>query len=94
MLDSGAPSYRLAGGILFVPVDGEAVLLSIDSGKYFGVSGAFQHLLEGLREGLTRDDMIAQTCARYDVQADAAAADLDRMLAELTKAKIIERTEA
>ena len=91
-LDSGAQSYRLASGILSVPAEGEAVILSIDTGKYFGLSGAFQHLLEPLREGLTRDEMIAMTCARYDVPADEAAADLDRVLAELVEAKIVERS--
>ena len=92
MIVSGSSSFRLANGILSVPVDGEAVLLNVDSGKYYGVTGAFRHLLEELRNGLTRDEMIARTCDRYDVQADEAASDLDEILAQLIEAGIVECT--
>ena len=85
-----AGSYRLAEGVLSVPVEEEAILLSIGTGKYFGIRGAMRHLLEDLREGLAFDAMVASTCARYDVEPGEAARDLEQMLPRLVDAGILE----
>jgi predicted deacylase len=61
------------------------------SEKYFGVRGAMRHLLEGLREGLSLEAMIAETCARYRVDAEMARQDLEAMLGKLIAAGIVER---
>lgn len=84
--------YRLSQSVLSAPVGGETVLLTMDSEKYFGVRGAMQHLIEGLREGLSVDDMVDQTCARYEVEPDLARSDIQSMLAKLIAADIVERT--
>jgi hypothetical protein len=83
----------MADGVLSVPVDDEAILLTIGSGKYYGVRGAMRHLLEELRDGIAFDDMVARTCARYDVEADEAARDLEQMLPRLIAAGILESAE-
>lgn len=83
--------YRLSEGVLSVPVEDENVLLAMGSGKYFGVRGAMRHLLERLREGLSLEDMIADTCARYDVTPEAARRDIEAMLPKLIDAGIVER---
>lgn len=84
-------TYRLSGGVLSVPVENESILLAMGSEKYFGVRGAMRHLLEGLREGLSLEAMIAETCARYRVDAEMARQDLEAMLGKLIAAGIVER---
>lgn len=86
---SNVPSYRLAEGVLSVPVEDEAILLSIGTGKYYGVKGAARHLLEDLREGLAFDEMVARTCARFVVSPADAARDLEDMLPRLVDAGIL-----
>jgi hypothetical protein len=90
MSDIYARSYRLAEGILSVPVDDEAILLSIATGKYFGIRGAMRHLLETLREGMAFDAMVSSTCVRYDVDPTEAARDLEQILPRLVAAGILE----
>ncbi|MEO7178537.1 MAG: PqqD family protein [Allosphingosinicella sp.] len=83
--------YRLSEGVLSVPVEDESILLAMGSEKYFGVRGAMRHLLEGLREGLSLEAMIAETCARYRVDPEVARQDLETMLEKLIAAGIVER---
>lgn len=90
MSQSRAAAYRLAEGVLSVPVEDEAILLTMGSGKYFGVRGAMRHLLEELREGIDFQTMVERTCARYDVAPDEAARDLQRVLPRLVAAGILE----
>lgn len=91
MRETDQDLYRLVHGVLSVDVDEENFLLSVNSGKYFGVKGATQHLLEGLREGLSFGDMVALTCDRYDVTTEVAADDLGTMLDKLAAAGIVEK---
>jgi hypothetical protein len=90
MSESNSRSYRLAEGVLSVPVEEEAILLSIGTGKYYGVKGAMRHLLEDLREGIRFDEMVERTCARYDVVPAEASRDLEQILPRLIAARIIE----
>jgi hypothetical protein len=84
------PTYRLAEGTLSVPVEEEAIILSISAGKYFGVRGAMRHLLEELRDGLSFDDMVERTCARYGIERARAREDLQEILPRLIDAGIVE----
>lgn len=85
-------TYRLSEGVLSVPVEGESILLAMGSEKYFGVRGAMRHLLEGLREGLSLEAMVADTCARYQVTPEAARRDIEAILPKLIAAGIVERS--
>jgi hypothetical protein len=51
-----------------------------------------RHLLEGLRDGLTLEAMIADTCTRYRVAPEVARQDLEAVLAKLIDAGIVIRT--
>lgn len=83
--------YRLSEGVFSVPVEDENILLAMGSEKYFGVRGAMRHLLEGLRDGLSVNAMINDTCARYSVTPEVARQDLEAMLPKLIAAGIVER---
>jgi hypothetical protein len=84
-------TYRLSEGVLSVPVEDESILLAMGSEKYFGVRGAMRHLLEGLRDGMSMEAMVADTCARYRVAPEVARQDLEAMLPKLIAAGIVER---
>jgi hypothetical protein len=91
MIETYQETYRLAEGVLSVDLEEENILLSVGSGKYFGVKGAMRHLLEGLRDGLSSGEMVALTCDRYDVAREDAVSDLDEMLGKLVAAGIVEQ---
>ena len=88
---SGEPIYRLSEGVFSVPVEDESILLAMGSDKYFGIRGAMRHLLEGLREGLSLEAMVADTCARYPVTPEVAQQDIEAMLPRLIAAGVVER---
>lgn len=81
--------YRLSDGVLSVPIEGESMLLEMGSEKYFGVRGAMRHHLEGLRDGLSLEAMVADTCARYKVTPEVARQDLEVILPQLIAAGIV-----
>jgi hypothetical protein len=83
--------YRLGEGVFSVPVQDESIVLAMDSDKYFGVRGAMRHLLESLREGMSLEAMVADTCARYPVTPEVARQDIETMLPRLIAAGIVER---
>jgi hypothetical protein len=83
--------YRLSEGVLSVPVEDESILLEMGSEKYFGVRGAMRHLLEGLRDGLSLEAMVADTCTRYRVAPEVARQDLETVLPKLIAAGIVIR---
>ncbi len=83
--------YRLSDGALSVPVEDETVVLAMGSEKYFGLRGAMRHLLDGLRDGLSLEAMVADTCARYRVAPDVARKDIEAVLPKLIAAGIVER---
>jgi len=89
MIETDQQSYRLAEGVLSVDLEEENMLLSVGSGKYFGLKGAMRHLLEGLRGGLSFDEMVALTCELYEVTREDAAQDLRQMLDKLIAAGIV-----
>jgi len=85
--------YRLSKDVLSVPIENEYVLLAMGSDKYFGVRGAMRHLVDRMRDGLSVEAMIADTCARYYVTEDVARQDLEAMIQKLVAAKIVERDD-
>lgn len=92
MTSGGNETYRLSENLLSVPVEDESIVLAMGSEKYFGVRGAMRHLLEGLRDGLTLEKMVADTCDRYQVTPEVARQDLEAMLPKMIAAGIVERS--
>jgi hypothetical protein len=70
-------------GVLDAEVDGEAVMLSIDSGRYFGFDSVGTEIWRLVQEPRS----IAQICAalleRYDAEPEVCTADVTRFVAGL-----------
>ena len=82
--------YRLSDDALCVPVDGETTVLEMSTGRYFGIRGAMRDQFENLAGGVSLDDMVADTCSRYEVTAQAAREDLAAMLEQMLAAGIVQ----
>ena len=77
---------QIAGSYVVVPVRSRAV-------DFSGIiklseSGAF--LWEILAGGATRDELVARLLEEYDVDEATAAADVDRFLAKLKEADLLD----
>lgn len=83
-------TYQLSNQVLFVAMQGEHVLMDYASGKYFGIRGAMQILLEPMKEGVTFSAMTALLCSHYGITADVAERDLHAILPRLLDAGIVQ----
>ena len=65
-----------ARDVAFREIDGEVVILDLDSGSYFGLNAVGSRAWVLLAQGRTLKDVHAQLLIEYDVTADALQRDL------------------
>lgn len=75
--------------VMVQQVEGESVLLDIDSGEYFSlnaVGGRVWELTDGAR---SVGGIIATICAEYDVDPDIASRDTGELIDSLAEAGLV-----
>jgi hypothetical protein len=80
---SDTPTHRVPEDVLAAHLDGEAVLLHMDTKNYYRLNATAAHVYRGLERGLGREALLDGLCAEFEVERDLAAAELDRLLEEL-----------
>ena len=81
---SDSPTHRVPEDVLAAHLEGEAVLLHMDTKNYYRLNATAAHVFRGLERGLGRDALLDGLCAEFDVEREVAAAELDRLLADLS----------
>jgi hypothetical protein len=66
-------------------IDGEAVILSIDRGNYYGMNKVLTAIWGWLDEPVKVADVCSRLTATYDVSPDVAEADILKILSELSR---------
>ena len=69
--------------VVFEVLDGEAVLLNLTAGVYFGLNPTGTRVWELLREHPTRDGIRRAMLEEFDVEPAALDRDLDELFGEL-----------
>lgn len=85
-------TYKIPENVLFQEVDGEAVLLSLDEGCYYGldeVGTTIWKLID--EEALAPDEVVARLTEIYEVDVEQARGDLDKFLADLQESGLIQQ---
>ena len=75
-------------------MDGEAILINLSNGVYYSmdnVGGVIWELVEGQHN---LEEMIAAIRARYEVSAEQAQADVERLVGELLEENLALETDA
>ena len=83
-------AYKRKDAIATTQMDGETVMMDVDQGKYFGVSGSGSLLWDLLEEAQHVDELTARMCAAYDVEPNVARADVEAFLALLLDKQLIQ----
>jgi hypothetical protein len=80
-----SPSTTFAPGedVAFREISGEAVLLNLETGTYFGLNTVGTRAWMLLVEGRSLGDVRSQLETEFDVSAGALATDLDAWLSAL-----------
>ena len=76
--------------LLSVEMDGDLVMMSIETGSYFGVSGIGPHIWQLLETPRNFADLVENVCAEFEVDSETASADLLGFLEKLSENGMIE----
>jgi hypothetical protein len=89
MNDLKNANVRLADGVLFQELDGEAVLLSTRNGQYYGLNELGARLWQGLTTGDSMATVMAAVLAEYEVAEERLVADVTRFVDTLEQTGLI-----
>jgi hypothetical protein len=76
-------SVRPSPDVIYRDLDGEAVLLDLASGRYFGLNAVATRVWVQLHEGTAVDTVIAAIAEEFDGDPDEIARDVAALLEEL-----------
>jgi hypothetical protein len=82
--------YDLPDHVKIRELDGEAVLLNLDSEKYFGLDEVGTSMIKALTSGGTVEEACASLLEEYDVAPDTLKADLDQLITKLLAKGLIQ----
>lgn len=86
--------YTIPDTVLAAHLEGEAVLLDMESKHYFRLNGTGAFIWKSLERGSTRAEIVAELTEAFVVEAEVAAAEFDRLLAELAESGLIAASQA
>lgn len=81
--------YTVPADVLAAHLEGEAVLLHMDTKDYFRLNATAACVWKGLERGMGRQELVDELCANFEVEPGPAAAELDRLLAELEQRRLV-----
>ncbi|WP_277209509.1 PqqD family protein [Isoptericola croceus] len=76
-------------GVTWQEVDGELVLLDLNTSKYLTTNAAGTLLAQTLADGATEDDLVAALVRTYEIDESVARADTANFLAELREQDLL-----
>jgi hypothetical protein len=76
-------AFRVSEGVVFRELEGEAVLLNLDSGMYFGLDQVGTRVWQLLAEHQRVPAVIEKMLEEYEVGREALEADVARLVAAL-----------
>ena len=82
-------SFRVSDGVVFRELDGEAVLLNLDSGMYFGLDRVGTRIWQLLDAHHRLDKVIEELLEEYDVARETLEADVARLLGALLEKGLV-----
>jgi Coenzyme PQQ synthesis protein D (PqqD) len=85
--------YIVPEDVMAAHLAGEAVLLDVETKQYYRLNATAAHVWKGLERGMDRDALLSDLVASFEVDPPVAEAELDRLLADLAKRKLVRAAE-
>lgn len=79
------PAHRVPEEVLAAHLEGEAVLLHMETKSYYRLNATAAAVFRGLERGLGREALVDDLCAHFEVERDEASREVERLLAELAE---------
>jgi len=83
-------AWKHAGNVAWRKVAGEAVILDVDTAVYYSLGGVGFRIWELIGTAAPTSTIVETLLDEYEATRSRVEKDLDRLLAELKKEKIIE----
>ena len=83
-------TYFRKPDLLSVDMDGDLVMMSIETGNYFGVSGVGPFIWGLLETPHGLEQLVGAVCAEFEVDEATASADIAKFLGDLSENGMIE----
>ena len=80
---SEATKYTVPADVLAAHLEGEAVLLNMETKDYFRLNETAAVVWKGLERGMDRQALLGELMEKFEVEPGVAAEELDRLLDEL-----------
>ena len=82
-------AFRVSDDVVFRDVGGEAVILDLKNGTYFGLDAVGTRIWRVLTEGATLAEALEVIVSEYDVPRTIAERDLLDLVADLCRRQLI-----
>lgn len=82
-------TVRLADGVLFQELEGEAVLLSTRNSQYYGLNELGARIWQGLTAGQSMAQVLSGIMIEYQVDEERLVSDVTRFLTTLEKIGLV-----
>jgi len=69
---------------------GEAVILHLDTKRYYRLNATGAEIWKGIEAGDDRDALIGRLVREFTVERDTAGREVDRLLGRLREARLVE----
>ncbi|HWV57852.1 MAG TPA: PqqD family protein [Longimicrobiales bacterium] len=79
-MSGAARDYAVSDQVLTAHLDGEAIVLNLDTKQYYQLNSSAARIWSGLERGLDDDALVAELCDIFDVSPEVAAAEIPRMI--------------
>ena len=70
------PAFSVSDQVLTAHLDGEAVLLHLETKQYYRLNSSAARIWSGLERGLDPDALVEDLCDNFDVTPETAAAEI------------------
>lgn len=71
-------------------MDGDLVMMSIERGEYYGISGVGTRVWELLERPVTLAEIVAAICREFEVDTSVGEQDMRQFLEELLKRGLVQ----
>jgi hypothetical protein len=80
-------------GVIQTTVDQDIVMVSIDTGNYYGVSSVARDIWEAIEQPIRIGDLINRLVAAYDIEFDVCAKETLSFLETLRAEKLLQNLQ-
>lgn len=81
---------RVAKNVYAAQLAGEVVILHLDTKRYYRLNATGAEVWKGIEAGEDRDGLVTRLVQEFTVEREMAATEVDRLLARLRDARLVE----